>query len=93
MDLGEDQNEQDQELQEMAIGACMNYFLLFISLFLCFYLFHSFFLPLRGAGGLIVEVSASQPRDRAFEPHTGHVYVSSYDTSTGWFKEEDSRVI
>ena len=29
------------------------------------------------------KVSASQPRDRGFEPHTGHDHDSSYDTSTG----------
>ena len=29
-------------------------------------------------------VSASQPRDCGFEPHTGHDHDSSYDTSTGW---------
>ena len=39
------------------------------------------------------KVSASQPRDRGFEPHTGHDHDSSYDTSTGWFQEMDSRVI
>ena len=41
-------------------------------------------------------VSASQPRDRGFEPHTCHDHDdhdSSYDTSTGWFQEADSRVI
>ena len=37
--------------------------------------------------------SASQPRDRGFEPHTGHDHDSSYDTSTGWFQEADTRVI
>ena len=41
------------------------------------------------------KVSASQPRDREFETHTGHDHDSSYmyDTSTGWFKEPDWRVI
>ena len=43
--------------------------------------------------GLMVEVSASQPRNRGFEPHTGHDHDSSYETSTGWFHEMDSRVI
>ena len=38
-------------------------------------------------------VSASKPRDRGFEPHMGHDHDSSYDTSTVWFKEADSRVI
>ena len=31
--------------------------------------------------------------DRGFKPHTGHNIDSSYDTSTGWFQKEDSRVI
>ena len=39
------------------------------------------------------KVSASQPRDRGFEPHTGDDHDSSYDTSTGWFQEAESRVI
>ena len=39
------------------------------------------------------KVSDSLPGDRGFEPHTGHEHDSSYDTSTGWFQEEDSRVI
>ena len=39
------------------------------------------------------KVSASQPQDRGFEPHTGHDYDSSYNTSIGWFQEADSRVI
>ena len=39
------------------------------------------------------KVSASQPRDRGFEPHTGHDHDSLYDTSTGWFQESDSIVI
>ena len=39
------------------------------------------------------KVSASQPQDRGFEHHTGHEHDSSYDTSTGWFQEVDSRVI
>ena len=43
---------------------------------------------LRG-DGLMDKVSASQPRDRGFEPHTGHDHDSSYNTSTGWFKETD----
>jgi hypothetical protein len=38
----------------------------------------------------VVKVSASQPRDHGFEPYSGHNHVSSYDTSTGWFQEEDS---
>ena len=33
--------------------------------------------------GLMDKVSASQPRDLGFEPHTGHDHVSSYDTSNG----------
>ena len=38
---------------------------------------------LKGSDDL--KVSASQPRDRGFEHHTGHDHDSSYDTSTGWF--------
>ena len=37
-------------------------------------------------------VSASQPRDHGFEPHMGQEHDSSYDSSTGWFQEADSRV-
>ena len=29
------------------------------------------------------KVSASEPQDRGFEPHTGNDHDSSYDTSTG----------
>ena len=47
----------------------------------------------KGSGGLMDKVSASQPRDRGFETHTGHDHDSSYDTITGWFQEEDSRLI
>ena len=36
-------------------------------------------------------VSASQPRDRGYEPHTGHDHYSSYDTSTGWFSWKRAR--
>ena len=39
------------------------------------------------------KMSASQPRDREFEPHTGHDQDSSYVTSTGWLQEADSSVI
>ena len=46
-----------------------------------------------GSNGLMDKVSTSQPRDRGFEPHTGHDNDSSYDSSTGWFQEADSRVI
>jgi hypothetical protein len=49
-------------------------------------------LPKR-SGDLVVKVSASQPRDHEFEPYSGHDHVSSYDTSTGWFQEADSKVI
>ena len=42
--------------------------------------------------GLMDKVSASQPRDRG-KPHAGQDHDSSYDTSTGWFQEADSRVI
>ena len=47
----------------------------------------------KGSVDLMDKVSASQPRNRGFEPHTGHDHESSYDTSTGWFQEADSRVI
>jgi hypothetical protein len=40
----------------------------------------------------VVVVSASQPRDHEFEPYSGHGHVTSYDTSTGWFHEADSKV-
>ena len=39
------------------------------------------------------KVSASQPWDRGFESQTGNDHDSSYDTSTGWFLEANSRVI
>jgi hypothetical protein len=48
---------------------------------------------LKGCGGLVVKVSAAQPKDHGFEPYSGHDHVSSYDTSTGWFQEADSKVI
>ena len=47
----------------------------------------------KGSGGLMVQVYASQPRDHEFKHHMGHSHDSSYDTSTSWFQEEDSRVI
>ena len=47
--------------------------------------------PHKGEGGLMDKVSALQPRDRGFEPHTGHNHDSSYDISTGWFQEAGSR--
>ena len=37
----------------------------------------------KGSVGLMDQVSASQPRDRGFEPHMGHDHDSSYDISTG----------
>jgi hypothetical protein len=48
---------------------------------------------LSGSGGLVVKVSASQPGDHGFGPYSGHDHVSLYDTSTGWFREADSKVI
>ena len=48
---------------------------------------------MQGSDGLMDKVSASQPQDREFEPHTGHDHDSSYGTSTGWFQEADSRMI
>ena len=47
----------------------------------------------QGSDGLMDKVSVSQPRDLGFEPHTGHDYDTSYDTSTGWFQEADSKMI
>ena len=41
----------------------------------------------------MVKVFASQPRYYELEPHTGHDHDFSYDTSTGWFKEGDWRVV
>ena len=46
----------------------------------------------KGSGGPMVKVSASKPRDRGLEPYTGHDHDFSYNTSTGWFLEADSRV-
>ena len=34
---------------------------------------------LKGSGGLMMKVSASQHRDRGFEPHTDHGHDSSFD--------------
>ena len=39
------------------------------------------------------KVSASQPLEFGFEPHSGQDHDSLYDTSSGWFREADSRVI
>ena len=36
----------------------------------------------------MVKVSASQPRDRGFEPQKGREHDSSLDTSTGWFEND-----
>ena len=44
----------------------------------------------KGSDGLMAKVSASQPRNPGFESHTDHDHESSYDTNSGWFKEEDS---
>ena len=41
----------------------------------------------------MVMVSAAQSRGRGFEPHWGYEHVLSYDTSTGWFQEADSKVV
>ena len=38
----------------------------------------------KGSGDLMDKVSASQPRDRGFEPHTCHDHYFSFDTSTAW---------
>jgi hypothetical protein len=45
------------------------------------------------SGGLMLNVSASKPRDHEFEPYTVHNNVTSYDTRTGWFQEADSKEI
>ena len=64
-----------------------------MKLFLSFISFSHMLPPRKGSDGLMDRVSASQHRDRAFEPHTGHDHGSSYDTSSGWFQEADTRVI
>ena len=46
-----------------------------------------------GSGDLKYNVSASQPRERGVGPYTDHDHDSSYDISTGWFQESDTRVI
>jgi hypothetical protein len=49
---------------------------------------------IRGAsGGLVVKVSSSQARYHELEPLSGQDHFSSFDTSTGWFQETDSKVI
>ena len=55
------------------------------------YMYYQMFV--KGSGCLMDKVSASQSRDRGFEPHTGHDHDSLDDTSTGGFQEADSRVI
>jgi hypothetical protein len=46
-------------------------------------------LLLKGSGGLVVKLSASQ--DHGLEPYLGHDHFSLYaTTSTGWFQEVDS---
>ena len=37
------------------------------------------------------KVSALQPQGHGFEAHMGHDHDSSYDTSTDWFQEADSK--
>ena len=39
------------------------------------------------------KLSTLQPRYCVLEPHMDRDHYSSYDTSTGWFQEVDSRVI
>ena len=39
------------------------------------------------------KVTASQPRDRGFEPHTGHNHDSSHDMRPSWIQEADPRLI
>jgi hypothetical protein len=50
-------------------------------------------LTLKGDGGLVVKVSASQPRDHGFEPYTTPDHVYSHDIKTGRFEKADSTVI
>ena len=45
------------------------------------------------SGDLMDMVSASQPQGCWFDTHKGHDHDSSYDTSTCWCQEADSRVI
>ena len=58
-----------------------------------FVIYQDCFIKKVGSGGLMFKVYASQPLVRGFKPLTGHGHDSSYDTSTGWFKEADLRVI
>jgi hypothetical protein len=46
-----------------------------------------------GSGGIVVKVSAFQPRDNGFEPYSGYDRASLYVTSIGLFQEADSKVI
>ena len=48
---------------------------------------------IKGSDVLMDKVSVSQPRDRGGELHMDYDHDSSYDTSTGWFQEADSKVI
>ena len=45
------------------------------------------------SGDWVVNVSASQPRVMGLPPTWVYDHDSSYDTSTGWFQEADSKVI
>ena len=60
---------------------------------LVFRIFFAYFAKYEGSGGLMDKVFISQPWDRGFEPQMRHDHDSSYNTSTGWFQEADSRVI
>ena len=64
-----------------------------VSYLLLYFLQSLFYLFSWGSDGLMDNVSDSQPLDRGLELHTGHDHDSSYDTSTGWFQEANSRVI
>ena len=46
----------------------------------------------RGTVAECIKMSVSQPRGRRLEPYLSQ-YDSSYDTSTGWLQEADSRMI
>jgi hypothetical protein len=57
--------------------------------FTIFWIIKWAFTYIKGSGGLVVKLSASQ--DHGLEPYLGHDHFSLYDTTiTGWFQEADS---
>ena len=62
-------------------------------MFASFYFLKKVTIVQKRSGGLMDNVSASQPQDLGFEPHMGHDHDSSYDTSTGWLQEANPGVI